>query len=568
MGFQGAHGRARALLALMLAACASPARFPLREALRKDDDERPFFPAPEEYVSPFAWDAANQSIFRPMSRFLAVDPAGPAANVNALDEIPDSSWFHNRLGVAPLTPAEVVKGPCADRQLDPSLPDGAWIVDKGKDNGANPGFRVNVPGVGKFMLKGDVVTEPDRATGATAVSTRIYHAAGYFAACDSVVYFRPEILSLKPGLTVTNNQGVTKAFDQAALTRILAASSHRDGLVRMASSEWLPGKPIGPYKYDGLRGDDPNDVIPHEDRRELRGARLIAAWLNHFDSREQNTLDVFVPADPHKKDGPGHVVHYIIDIGDSFGSVWSDDAISRQLGHAYIFDAPYIAEDFVTLGAIERPWERARRDGGIFNYYSARDFVPELWRGEYPNPAFGRMTEADGAWAARIIARFTDELVAAAVSVGKFDAASSAYLTRTLLLRRDAILRRYLSRLSPLTDVVVRGSRLDAVDLARRTRIAGPGTPPPSARQYRAGSRRPDVLRPSSFSPDGRISIELAHVAPDGGPVASDASRYVVVDVLDGFARGPLRVHLYDLGPRAGFRLVGLERPDDDDPPP
>jgi len=544
-----------------LVACSSPARFPLREPLTRDDDARAFSPTPEEYVSPFAWDAANQTFFRPLSRFFAVDPAGPAANVNALDEVPDSSWFQNRIGVAPLTAEQVVQGSCSERVLEPSMPDGSWPVDRGKDNGANPGFRVNVPKVGKFMLKTDIPTEPDRATGATAVSTRIYHAAGYFAACDSIVYVRPGLMKLEPGLTVTNNEGVTRPFDQASLEHILARASHRDGLARMVASAWLPGKPIGPYKYDGLRADDPNDIIPHEDRRELRGARLIAAWLNHFDSREQNTLDVFVPADPKRKDGPGHVVHYIIDIGDSFGSRWSDDAISRQLGHAYLFDAPYIAEDFVTLGAIQRPWERARLDGGIFGYFSARDFDPELWRAEYPNPAFVRMTEADGAWMARIIARFTDELVAAAVSVGKFDAASEAYLTRTLILRRDAILRRYLARLSPLSNVTVRGSRLEALDLARRTRVAPASTPAPSARLYRGPDHRAEATAPPALLDGERLVLDLVHRAPDGGSRPDDPARYVIVDLFDGFAPAPLRVHLYDLGPRTGFRLAGLERP-------
>ncbi len=37
--------------------------------------------------------------------------------------------------------------------------------------------------------------------------------------------------------------------------------------------------------------------------------------------------------------------------------------------------------------------------------------------------------------------------------------------------------------------------------------------------------------------------------------------RYVVVDLKNGDARGPLRAHLYDLGPARGFRLVGIERP-------
>src|SRR5262249_17991804 len=156
------------------------------------------------------------------------------------------------------------------------------IVDQGKPNGFNPGFRVNIPGYGKFMLKSDPGEEPDRATGATAVATRIYHAAGYFAPCDSVVYFRPSILKLKPGLMVTDNSGIAKPFDEAALAKTLEVASRRDGLIRMVASKWLPGKTLGPYRYEGTRKDDPNDVVAHEDRRELRGGRLLAAWLNHF----------------------------------------------------------------------------------------------------------------------------------------------------------------------------------------------------------------------------------------------------------------------------------------------
>ena len=459
------------LASVLLLSCASPARFPLAEPLRRDPDQNPVAKAPEEYFSPFAWDGANQIVFRPIARFFAVDPAGPAENVNALDEVPDSSWFTSRLGSHSMTAAEVTRGACPEKQLDPTAADGTWVIDKGKDNGANPGFRVNVPGLGKFMLKSDPQAEPDRATGATSVASRVYHAAGYFAPCDTVMYFRKELLKLKPGLTVTNNEGVTSAFDQKRLDKVLEQASHRDGLVRMVASAWLPGKPLGPYKYDGLRGDDPNDIIAHEDRRELRGARLIAAWLGHFDSREQNTMDVFLPLDSKRPDGPGYVRHYIIDIGDAFGSQWTDDGISRRLNHSYVLDVPYMAEDFVTLGTIERPWERTRKQGGLFGYFSAKDFDPEFWRGEYPNPAFGRMTESDGAWMARILARFTDDLVQAAVEVGKYDALHERYLIETLLLRRDLILKRYLSRLSPLANVTADQKGVCAWDLARQAKV-------------------------------------------------------------------------------------------------
>jgi len=554
------------LASLGLLACAGSNRFPLRAPLLEDTDQRPFAPMPAPYESPFAWDAANQTIFRPISRFFAVDPAGPAVDVNALDEVPNSSWFVNRIGIRLMTPADVTRGSCDDKVLDPEAPDGSWIIDHGKDNGANPGFRVNIPGLGKFMLKTDPKEEPDRATGATAIAARVYHAVGYFAPCDVVVYFRPSLLKLKPGLQITNNQGVTKRFNEQALAAILNSASHRDGLVRMVASKWLPGQTLGPYTYDGKRDDDPNDIISHEDRRELRGAKIVAAWLNHFDAREQNTMDVFLPVDPAHKDGPGHVVHYIIDMGDCFGSAWTADKISRRLGSAYLLDVPYLVEDFLTLGAIERPWERARRTGGVFNYFSARDFDPALWRNEYPNPAFSRMTEADGAWATRLIARFDDEFVAALVSVGKYDAKSSRYLTETLIARRDIILRRYLTRLSPIADLRVAEDSLLGVDLARRTRVV-PNEPALRASLYRtdryvsAGSA---VVR--SF-PDATLSVALPHQAPDGGANDDDPSRYLVVDISNGYASGPLRAHLYDLGPRRGFRLVGVERPEDERPP-
>jgi len=546
------------LVALGGAACGGDQRFPLREAVWRDPDQVPFGPEPEEYVSPFGWDAADQMVFRPVARFFAVDPAGRALNVNAYDEVPDSSWFENRIGKRPLTSGEITRGSCADKTLDPNMPDGSWIVDKGKPNGANPGFRVDVPGVGKFMLKADPNGEPERATGATAIASRFYHAAGYFAPCDSVVYFRPSLLKLEPNLTVKDNSGVTRPFDQEALDKVLAGATKRNGLVRMGASEWLPGKPLGPYRYEGTRDDDPNDVIDHEDRRELRGGRLLAAWLNHFDTREQNTMDVFMAAEGEDR---GYVRHYILDLGDCFGSFWTESTeLSKRLGSAYYLDVPYVVEDFTTFGLIERPWERVRRDAGIFNYFSARDFEPELWRGGYPNPAFTRMTEADGAWMARIIARFRDEDVAAAVSVGKYDLAHTRYLTETLITRRDRILRRYFSELSSIADLHVRGDTLCGTDLRRASKVGSDAEPTKLTARVQLGKASTPV-DPAHIqrAPAGPLCIELgAHRGSE--PDRSANPNYMIVEIRDGYAKTPLRAHLYDLGRSTALRLVGIER--------
>ncbi len=177
--------------------CAGAPRFPLQPALTQDDDERPMARPPPQYVSPFAWDGADQLVFRPVARFWAVDPAGVATNVNALDEVPDSSWFQNRLGKTPMTPEEIVSGPCGARALDTSGADHSWVIDQGKANGANPGFWVNIAGAGKFLLKADPAAEPERATGATAIAARVYHAAGFPSPCDSVIYVRPSLLKLE-----------------------------------------------------------------------------------------------------------------------------------------------------------------------------------------------------------------------------------------------------------------------------------------------------------------------------------------------------------------------------------
>ena len=104
---------------------------------RDDGDFDPFGPVPEGYFSPFAWDAADNMIFRPLARIFAVDPGGEAVNVNSMDEVPDSSWFTNRLSRQRLSPERIAQAACDDAPLDPS---GPWTITSAKPDGASPGF--------------------------------------------------------------------------------------------------------------------------------------------------------------------------------------------------------------------------------------------------------------------------------------------------------------------------------------------------------------------------------------------------------------------------------------------
>jgi len=564
-----------------LVACGggSP-RFPLRAPMVADTDERPVHVecekrptddepehvacAPEPYVSPLVWDAVDNSVFRPLARVFAVDPAGRAANVNALDEVPDSAWFTNRLGARKPTRDELLRGACEPSALldgEQAAP-GSWVIDKGKPNGATPGFRIRI-GKQKFMLKTDQKAQPERPSAASAIGAALYHAVGFNTSCEQIVYFHPSVLSLKPGLTATDNSGVEKAFDDAALGAVLAQATKRGALVRMQASAWLPGYLLGPFRYEGTRDDDPHDVIPHEDRRELRGARLLAAWINHFDAREQNTMDSWIAKNPETNDSsPGFIRHYYLDTSDSFGSEWDWDGISRRLGRSYLLDFGDIGYDFITFGTTKRPWERAERTKGFeeFGYYHYRDFDPDAWKNEYPNPAFSRATEHDNAWMARILSRFDRADLEALVTLGKFSRPDHGrFLTEALEQRLRRIVDRHLFRLSPVADVRVEGSsRICATDLARRR-----GARAETAFRYTATAYRKSgshVVRVEA-GPGGTLCMTVPHAAPAGAPDVH-ASRYVVIAIANGAAAYPLLAHFYDLGASRGYRLVGLERPE------
>ena len=396
----------------------------------------------------------------------------------------------------------------------------------------------------------------ERPSAASVIGAAVYHAVGFNFSCEQVVYIQRAALKLTPGLTVTDNTERERPFDEAALDKLLKGATHKGDLIRFQASAWLDGRLIGPFRYEGTRKDDPNDVIEHQHRRELRGGRLLAAWLDHFDAREQNSMDVWVAANAKNADSsPGFVRHYYLDTSDTLGSTWDWEGVSRRLGHSYLLDWGDIGLDFLALGLASRPWDRAQMEPGfeIFGYFSAKDFVAEDWVNEYPNPAFSRMSERDGAWMARILAHFTPEMVRKLAELGRFsDPRKTEYLAKVLEARLQAILSRYLTRLSPLGHLHLDGDTLCATDLAEMRHVR-----PADAFRYSAkmGDRALIVARKGG----GEICIALPHVAPDGGLADDAAERYLAVTVDDGVAK-PLVAYLYDLGAQRGHRLVGVER--------
>ncbi len=564
-----------------LVACApAERRFPLREPLWHDADTSPVSVpchrapdakdpnhvscAPVADTNPLIWDGLDNLLFRPLSDGLRIaHGGGESVNVNSLDEVPDSSWFTNRLGVHPMSPEELELGRCTpDLLLDGiHAADGSWVIDRGKGEGATDGFRVTVPGKGKYMFKADDPDTPERGSAAQTVGIRIYHAAGYYVPCEQVVYFRPSVFTLKPGLRWKHNFQLEEDFGEKELEKVLQHSPRRGGFVRMQASAWLPGYGVGGSQYQGTRRDDPNDVVPHEDRRELRGKRLINAWLDRFDDRRGNTLDMWFADRSGAPDGsPGHIIHNQLDTSETLGSLYAYDDISRRLGYSYVWDWGDMATDVAVLGSRKNVWDANQVKPGreMFAYFNVKDFVPENWKNEYSLTAFSRMTERDGAWMARILARFTPEMVKALARMADYaDPDDTAYLEEVLEGRLEKILERYLTRLSSIAEVHVEGtSMVCGVDLAEWRGLRG-------ADAFRYAAR---VLGRGWVTVErragGEVCAALPHVASDGGIADDSPARYVRVRVEDGVSRGPLVAHLYDLGPSRGYRLAGLERPE------
>ena len=540
--------RRHLLVALAIASCATPPR-PFRDqpVVWTDDDRRPFAPRPEYYGSPLAWTGAEETLFRPLSDALLLKQGGEAKNANALDEVPDSSWFENRLSRRQLSTEELVRGSCTAPPPESELP---WTVVGAKLEGQTPGFRIRTAKGHVYFLEFDFPRQPELASIAGVFGSRVYFAAGFHAVCDRVAFFRDEDMVVPP----VEKQGGKKRISPQEVHDILAhAPPPRDGKFRVKASLLAEGEPLGNWSWAGVTDDDPNDILPHEDRRELRATRLLTAWLNHYDTGDNQTLSMWIPAG----EGRGWVRHHMIDWNDSLGFLWAPelDQISRRLGFTYYFDVGIIGRDFITLGTRQESWDRAHfgPTGETLGYFDDAEFVPEEWKSGYPNPAFARMTERDAAWMARILARFTDERIGLLLDEARADTPLvRSELLRILKGRRDRILQRWLVRLSSFTDPVVEardGARW--VCMLDRAEEAGMGAPPDPWAAVWSDSRQ--AVRTALERRPGGVCARVPADAPD----------YVVIDVYSGReGQGPARVHL-----RSG-QLVGLERPGEQSLPP
>jgi len=357
---------------------------------------------------------------------------GPAANANTLGEVPASSWFQNRHGMSAMSLSELTKGPNTSNGPSNEAP---WVIISAKTEGVTPGFRILDARGDIYFVKFDPIENPEMSTAAEVISTKFFYAVGYNVPENYITFFKRDQLQIDDKAKISEEE-----LDNL-LKRVYR---RRDGVYRAMASKLLDGSPVGPFQYFGTRPDDPNDIFPHENRRELRALRVFAAWLNHDDSRAINTLDMLV-----KEDGKRHVKHYLMDFGSTLGS-GSTNPQKPRAGWEYLWDPKPAFLRMATLGLWDRSWVHVKypKHPSIGNF-EATYFDPEEWKPEYPNPAFLNMTNQDAYWAAKIVMSFSETDIRAIVRSGELsDPEDEEYLVQVLIERRNKIGATWLTRLS------------------------------------------------------------------------------------------------------------------------
>lgn len=368
-----------------------------------------------------------------------------AMNVNSTGEVPDSSWFTNRITHRPLSVADIARGP----DTLPAPPSGPWTIVAGKTDGITPGLRMK-DGAGRlFFVKFDPRTNPEMASGAEVIATKLLFAAGYRVPENYIATVGRDDFIIGAEATFTGPDRKKRAMTTADVDQVLRqAARNANGSYRVVASLSVEGRPVGPFQYFGTRPDDPNDVVPHEHRRELRALRVFAAWLNHVDTKGQNSLDTLVQAD-----GRTVVRHYLLDFGSALGSAGTEPKDWRD-GYEYGFDGRTALVALLTLGTSPPPWRRIHYPNlPAVGRIESEHFEPERWKPTVPNPAFDNARADDTFWAAQRVMAFSNDAIRAAVRTARFsDPASSRYLSEVLINRRDRVGRAWLTAVNPVTD--------------------------------------------------------------------------------------------------------------------
>jgi len=387
------------------------------------------------------WDLSYNTFAKPGDP----TPNVRARSINTIDEVPDSSWFTNRILARSVSTDEAARGPLTGDGPAP----GRWTVIARKSAGAAPGFTVRDPRDQVWFISFDGAGHPEAATGALLVANKIFWTLGYWQVENYLTTVRLDNLDIAETATFEVRTGHKRQVRIGDLKEVFArAHPSADGSYRAVAARAIPGTPLGGFRYHGTRPDDPNDVVPHEHRRELRALKVFAAWVNLTDMKAGNTLDTRVT-----ENGRTIVRHYLQDVGSALGS----GALvphEPEDGWEYLYEGDKLMKRLVSFGFYLQPWQTARYENYVAaGRFEGDAFDPTTWRPRTPSGAFVRARPDDTFWAARRVQAFTPEMIRAIVKSGAYsDPDAERHIADTLIKRRDKVAAAYLPAINPLVN--------------------------------------------------------------------------------------------------------------------
>ena len=455
------------ILLTCLVACSTPAphaRFANQPPVETVDDRRDVRTPPKQRAHTPTLYYYDSMFHRSITRSLELPESKRALGVNSMDEVPSSTWFTNRIGVRDLTPDEIRKGPSTIESPELHKP---WTIISTKIGGTAPGFLIEDARGVKFLLKPDLLGYPEMETAADVIVQRLLWAAGYNVPENHVVYFSPNEITVAKNAQIEDQFGTKRPLDRAALDeRFRKCEVGKDGRMRALASRLIEGKVLGGHPQEGTRAGDPNDRIPHERRRDLRGAQPLFAWLDHADVTEDNTLDVWVT---DAGDASRHYVkHYLLDFGKSFG-VMALMAHDLRRSHEYRFDYSGMFASLVTMGITERDWEdRSAPPIRGIALFDAHSYAPGKWRASTQSYLPIQAADArDKFWGSKIMMRFTREHIRAAIEAGRLsDPIAERYLLNVLVARQRETAAYWFEQVAPLDKFAIENNRVCFTDLS------------------------------------------------------------------------------------------------------
>lgn len=396
----------------------------------------------------------------------------PARAINTLGEVMDSDWYVNRHGTRRMTLDELQRGP---GNANPPAT-GALQVLVVKTFGLNPGLLVADGKSQLYLLRFDPLGYEGLATGAEMVTSRLFYALGYHVPEAYIVKFERGQLVANPEGQAVSSSGRPRALVTTDIDLFLRRVPSGPGRTYRAVATRLPegrGSLLGPFQVWGTRRDDPNDTVPHEHRRDLRGLSVFEAWVNNANARAVGTQDILTTIG-----GVTRVRHYLADFTRSLGSGAQNGPKLAWEGNEPILPAfGEIGHNIASMGIVTPAWMKAKYPGlHEVGSFEANTFDPATWTTNHSIAPFANRLPDDAYWAAKQVMAFTDDDIRAIVQTGQYSKEAEDWITAALIERRNRIGRTFFAGVLPLDRFRVTANTLEFDDLAVTYGFSAPRT--------------------------------------------------------------------------------------------